>query len=141
LMETDSEELLLQGLATGAATFADFLEATDWSPGEIDKSICHQVGSTHQRQMLEAIGLPLARDYATYPWLGNTGSVALPVTLALAVERGFIGEQEQVALLGIGSGINSLMIGVDWQRSPVQSPAALPRPHFAELAAPHSPAP
>jgi hypothetical protein len=48
--------------------------------------------------------------------------VALPITLALAVERGFIGPHEHVALLGIGSGINSLMIGVDWRGASV-SPA------------------
>ena len=136
LMETDSEQLLAQGLATGAVTFADFLGATGWSRREIDKTICHQVGSTHQRQMLEALGLPLANDYATYPWLGNTGSVALPITLALAVEQGFIGEKEHVALLGIGSGINSLMIGVDWQRSLNQRSVALPAPHFAAAGVP-----
>src|SRR5262245_22573729 len=130
LMETDSEQLLAQGLATGAATFADFLQATGWSRGEIDKSICHQVGSTHQRLMLESLGLPLASDYVTYPWLGNTGSVALPITLALAVENGFIGPQKRVALLGIGSGINCLMLAVDWQRSPTKTPP-LATPHFA----------
>ena len=43
--------------------------------------------------MLESLGLPTERDYATFPWLGNTGSVALPITLALAIESGFIGRQ------------------------------------------------
>jgi 3-oxoacyl-[acyl-carrier-protein] synthase-3 len=115
LMQTDSEQLLQQGLATGVATFLEFLAASGWTHAEIDRTICHQVGSTHQRLMLESLGLPLENDYATYPWLGNTGSVALPVTLALAAERGFLSRQQHVALLGIGSGINSLMIGVDWR--------------------------
>lgn len=117
LMQTDSERLLEQGLATGRATFIDFLAASGLAHDTIDKTICHQVGSTHQRLMLQSLGLALENDYATYPWLGNTGSVALPITLALAVENGFIGEQQQVALLGIGSGINSLMIGVEWQHA------------------------
>ncbi len=115
LMQTDSEQLLQQGLATGVATFLDFLAASGWTHAEIDRTICHQVGSTHQRLMLQSLGLPLENDYATYPWLGNTGSVALPITLALAAERGFLGQQQHVALLGIGSGINSLMLGVDWR--------------------------
>src|SRR5204863_9986719 len=58
LMQTDSEQLLQQGLATGAATFADFLAASGWSRGEIDKSICHQISTTPQRLMLEGLGLP-----------------------------------------------------------------------------------
>lgn len=131
LMETDSEQLLHQGLATGAATFASFLSNSGWSRSDIDKSICHQISTTHQRLMLEGLGLPLENDYATFPWLGNTGSVALPITLALAIENGFIGEQEHVALLGIGSGINSLMIGVDWQRTLPAPRATLAPPHFA----------
>jgi 3-oxoacyl-[acyl-carrier-protein] synthase-3 len=130
LMRTDSEALLKQGLAAGAETFADFLNASGWSREQAPKSICHQVGGTHRRLMLESLGLQPDRDYATFPWLGNTGSVALPITLALAAESGFLEPQDRVALLGIGSGINCLMLAVDWQRSLVK-PATAPGPHFA----------
>ena len=116
-MQTDSEELLKQGLAAGAETFGDFLQASGWLREATHKSICHQVGGTHRRLMLESLGLPAERDYATFPWLGNTGSVALPITMALAVENGFIEPRDHVALLGIGSGINCLMLAVDWQRT------------------------
>jgi hypothetical protein len=57
----------------------------------------------------------------------------LPITLALAVENGFIGSDEQVALLGIGSGINCVMLAVDWQRTPAIGRAIAGRPHFAGL--------
>jgi 3-oxoacyl-[acyl-carrier-protein] synthase III len=117
LMQTDSEQLLHEGLAAGVATFDDFLAASRWQRESIDKSICHQVGGTHRRLMLESLGLSPDRDYATFPWLGNTGSVALPITLALAVENGFIREKDRIALLGIGSGINCLMLAVEWQGS------------------------
>ena len=109
---------------------------------EIDRTICHQVGSTHQRLMLESLGLPLENDYATYPWLGNTGSVALPVTLALAAERGFLRRQQHVALLGIGSGINCLMASVQWQRAlvggmpPSEEALHLQPPHWLGATAP-----
>src|SRR4029079_2468961 len=94
-----------------------------------------QVGGTHRRMMLESLGLTPERDYATFPWLGNTGSVALPITLALAVESGFIPDQEHVGLFGIGSGINCLLLAVDWQRSP-QRRESIPVPHFAGSSAP-----
>jgi 3-oxoacyl-[acyl-carrier-protein] synthase-3 len=130
LMQTDSEHLLAEGLATGAATFSEFMSASSWDRDAINKTICHQVGGTHRKLMLQSLGLTNERDYATFPWLGNTGSVALPITMALAIENGFVGEQEHVALLGIGSGINCLMLAVDWQRSPTKAqPVAAP--HFA----------
>ncbi|HEX5103890.1 MAG TPA: 3-oxoacyl-ACP synthase III [Pirellulaceae bacterium] len=132
LMQTDSEELLKQGLAAGAATFSDFLQTSGWSRESTHKSICHQVGGTHRRLMLESLGLPADRDYATFPWLGNTGSVALPIALALAAENAFVEPHDHVALLGIGSGINCLMLAVNWQRTLAASgvgfqPAA---PHY-----------
>jgi 3-oxoacyl-[acyl-carrier-protein] synthase-3 len=131
LMQTDSERLLAEGLAAGQATFERFLAESGWTRGEIHKSIGHQVGGTHRKLMLQSLGLPVERDYASYSWLGNTGSVALPVTLALAVENGFIAADEQVALLGIGSGINCLMLAVDWQRSSARETNVELRPHFA----------
>lgn len=130
LMQTDSEKLLEEGLATGAATFADFLAVGRLERDRIDRSICHQVGGTHRKLMLQSLGLPIERDYVTYPWLGNTGSVALPVTLALAIENGFVREAEQIALLGIGSGISSIMLSAQWERAP-RGPGLQPaRPHF-----------
>ncbi|MDX1944623.1 MAG: 3-oxoacyl-ACP synthase III [Pirellulaceae bacterium] len=118
LMQTDSEKLLAEGLATGAATFTDFLATSGWSRAEIHKSICHQVGGTHRKLMLQSLGLPEGSDYVTFPWLGNTGSVALPITLALAAENRFLAPGDNVSLLGIGSGINSVMVALEWGRRP-----------------------
>jgi 3-oxoacyl-[acyl-carrier-protein] synthase III len=120
LMQTDAERLMREGIATGAAAFEDLLAATGWQRDQINKSICHQVGSIHRRQMLEALGLSESRDFITLDWLGNTGSAALPVTLAIAAENGALESGDRVAMLGIGSGINCVMLGVEWQRSLVR---------------------
>jgi hypothetical protein len=52
--------------------------------------------------------------------------------MALAVENGFVQPHDHVALLGIGSGINCLMLAVDWQRTLAAGGAAFQpaRPHF-----------
>lgn len=123
LMRTDSERLLREGIATGVATFADFLAETGWTPGEIDKTFCHQVGSAHRKLMLDSLALDPRIDYTTVQRLGNTGSVALPITMAMAVDEGRVDQGDRIAMLGIGSGINSLMIGVDWQRVENKVPA------------------
>ncbi len=117
LMATDSEELMRRGIATGAATFAQFLQATSWDEADLDKTVCHQVGAAHRQQMLRSLNLPLDRDYPTFSWLGNTGSAALPITLAHAAEAEFIGQGDRIGLLGIGSGINSVMLGLQWEDS------------------------
>ena len=77
---------------------------------------------------MQAFGLELQIDYPTVQWLGNTGSVALPISMAIGIEQGHLQRDDRVALLGIGSGINCLMLGVDWQTSPlVQEPAQATR--------------
>jgi len=117
LMQTDSETLMQEGIATGILTFQEFLGEAGWSVDDIDRTFCHQVGSAHRRLMLESLGIDPQIDYVTFPWLGNTGSVALPITMAIGLENGHVREGDNVGMLGIGSGINCLMIGVQWQKT------------------------
>ena len=114
LMETDSEKLMAEGIATGAAAFEKLLAESGWQRSEIDRSICHQVGTRHRAAMLEAMGLPIERDSVSFPTLGNTGSVALPLTLAQAAKSEILRPQDRAAFLGIGSGINSVMMASVW---------------------------
>ncbi len=133
-MRTDSVGVLQHGVALGVETWRDFQEflagrprgaaGTEAYPAEKpmgrgcgagpDKVICHQVGAAHQSTILKAIGLPPERDFTTFEHLGNMGTVSLPLTLAVAGERGFLRRGDRVGLLGIGSGLNCLMLGVDW---------------------------
>lgn len=114
LMATDSEELLKRGVETAGRVWGDFLAALDWRPESIDRFCCHQVGSAHARLLLETLRLDPAKNFETLPVLGNVGSVSAPITMAMAIEQGVLREGERAALLGIGSGINCLMLGVDW---------------------------
>ena len=118
-MQTDSEELMRRGVATGAETFDHFLAESGWQRPDITKTICHQVGVAHRKLLFEALQLDTSLDFATLETLGNTGAVALPLTLALALEAEHIGKNDRVALLGIGSGINCQMLAVQWQSSRV----------------------
>lgn len=113
-MQTDSEALLIAGVGLAQETWKDFTATTGWSGDSIDRFICHQVGSVHRRKLYEALGLDLAKDFSTFESLGNTGSVALPATLAAAIEAGAVREGSKVGLLGIGSGLNCLMLALEW---------------------------
>jgi 3-oxoacyl-[acyl-carrier-protein] synthase-3 len=113
-MQTDSEQLLLAGVQVALETWQLFETETGWTRATPDRFIGHQVGSTHRRKLYETVGLDLAKDFSTFETLGNTGSAALPTALALAVEQGAVKSGDHVALLGIGSGINSLMLAIEW---------------------------
>ena len=139
LMQTDSERLMHEGVATAQATFQSLVEETGWSPSEFDKTIGHQVGGGHRKLLCETLGINPANDFTTFEWLGNTGSVALPITLAIALENGFISADENVGLLGIGSGIVSVMLAVEWQKSLVGSPRGTTQFAAAPLLATPSP--
>ncbi len=126
LMQTDSETLMRQGIAAGATTFKEllsqeYLGKLGWGAADFDRTVCHQVGSAHRKMMLESLGMPMENDYATLEWLGNTGSVALPISMAHGLESGFIQPGHKVGMFGIGSGINCIMMGVDWKKSLVSS--------------------
>lgn len=113
-MQTDSEQLLLAGVALAQETWNQFTGQTGWAGESFDRFICHQVGSTHRRLLYEKLGLELAKDFSTFEQLGNTGSVALPATLAAALDAGAVREGQRVGLLGIGSGLNCLMLALEW---------------------------
>jgi 3-oxoacyl-[acyl-carrier-protein] synthase III len=114
IMETDPVGVLQNGVVLGIDTFKAFRQELAVPENKPDKVICHQVGATHQRNMLDAIGIDPAKDFTTFKFLGNIGTVSLPITAALAEERDAIRVGDTVAFLGIGSGLNCLMLGVEW---------------------------
>ena len=113
-METDSVRVLQNGVALGIDTFKALRRELSWSDDKPDKIICHQVGATHQRNILDAIGIKQSQDFTTFKFLGNIGTVSLPLTAAIASEREFLLPGDLVGFLGIGSGLNCLMLGLEW---------------------------
>lgn len=113
-MRTDAVGVLKNGVALGAETYRAFMAEMKWPGGMPDRIVCHQVGAAHQRAILESVGIPPDRDFCTFPFLGNIGSVSLPITVAIAEERGALERGNAVGLFGIGSGLNCMMLGVEW---------------------------
>ena len=114
IMETDSVAVLKNGVALGIETFASLRKELSWSKEQPDRIVCHQVGAAHQQTILNAIGMPASRDFTTFQYLGNIGTVSLPITAAIADEREFLQPDDLVGFLGIGSGLNCMMLGMRW---------------------------
>lgn len=113
-MTTDAVAVLRNGVALGTRTWEGFLKSLSWRPDEVDRVICHQVGQANRDAILGATGIPHAKDFVSYPFLGNIGTVSLPLTAAIAEERGFLRPGDRVGFLGIGSGLNCMMLGLKW---------------------------
>ena len=114
LMATNSEELLYRGVETASTTWKAFSSVPGWSAADIDRFFCHQVGSAHARLLFDTLRLDQEKNFETLEFLGNVGSVSAPITMAMAMEKGVFRPGHKGALLGIGSGINCLMLGVQW---------------------------
>ncbi len=114
LMETDAETLMKEGCRLAGETWRAFKSDLKWKNEEIDRVFCHQVGTMHRKLLYETIGLSLEKDFSTLEFLGNTGAASLPATLALGEEKGVMQSGNKAALLGIGSGLNCLMLGIEW---------------------------
>lgn len=113
-MSTDAAAVLKHGVGLGQKTWAALLDTLAWGSGAVDKVICHQVGGAHKSSILSSLGIAAEKDFSTYEYLGNIGTVSLPLTAALAEERGFLLKGDAVGFLGIGSGLNCLMLGWEW---------------------------
>lgn len=113
-MKTDAAAVLKHGLELGTRTWKAFLGEVRWASEDVDKVICHQVGSAHQQMILKELGIAPEKDFVTFPYLGNMGTVSLPITAAMAEERGFLTPGARVGFLGIGSGLNCMMLGLEW---------------------------
>ncbi len=112
LMQTDSEALLHAGNELAAGTWREFLQELGWTHESVDRVVTHQVGVAHRRLTLGSMGIDPAIDFPTVERLGNIGSVSLPLSLSMAMDEGVIEAGQRVAMLGIGSGLQCLMLGV-----------------------------
>ncbi len=113
IMLTDAENLMNAGVEVARRVWELFKTETGWTADGVDLFCTHQVGSAHRRLLYERLGLDLAKDFPTFETLGNMGSASCPVTAAKAIESGALKPGGRLAMLGIGSGINCAMLGIE----------------------------
>jgi len=106
--------LLEAGLSLARRTWALAHQLLGWSSSHLDFIVGHQVGERHFQSLLEMFGLDRARSFITYPFLGNVGPASVPLTLAMAAERGLVRRGDRLGLMGIGSGLNCSMMELHW---------------------------
>lgn len=122
MMETDSEALLHKGVTLAKKTFEAFKEKSEWEIKDLNFVLTHQVGRAHEELTLKTLGVEELPTYRTYPEYGNTGSSALPLTLVELVNNKTvtINHGDKICLMGIGSGLTSIILGLEWGRLPLK---------------------
>ena len=55
---TDASAVLTHGIELGIQTWHAFLDRMGWTASQVDKVICHQVGSAHRETILKALWDP-----------------------------------------------------------------------------------
>ena len=111
-METDSEALLHAGIELAETTWEHAKQELQWSNDDVGRVFTHQVGKQHRNLLMERLHLDANLDYPTVERFGNTGAVALPMALSMGLKEDPPASGTKLALLGIGSGLNSVMLGV-----------------------------
>jgi 3-oxoacyl-[acyl-carrier-protein] synthase III len=113
-MYTDFEGILKNGLKLAPDTWEDVKRELGWRNSDIDRFFTHQVSAVHSRLLFKTLGLDEQKDFSTVEYLGNIGSVSLPITMAIGIDQGHIDRGDKIAMMGIGSGLVCLMLGLEW---------------------------
>src|SRR5512136_514762 len=113
-MHANFEGILRNGLALAAETWEAFKRETGWTEAEVDKVFTHQVSAVHHELLFDALKLDKKKGFSTVEYLGNIGSVSLPISLAIGIEQGHLKPRDKVAMMAAGSGLNSIMLGLEW---------------------------
>lgn len=113
-MKTDSTNLLKEGIKLSKRTWDSFLETLKKPVEDYAHVLTHQVSLTHYEKVFQTLGIPKDKGRVDCRFYGNTGTVAAPLSLALSDEEGILKAKDNIAFLGIGSGLNAMMLGLQW---------------------------
>ncbi len=109
-MRTDTRGLLEAGTELVKRSWDEITNKERWY--SMKAYILHQVSQVHTQAVIDTLGLDSDRVPRTFPMYGNIGPAAIPVTLA-SIQHS-LSAGDGVLLAGIGSGLNSAFIEVQW---------------------------
>lgn len=111
---TNGQAILENGCKLAQETWAELKNELHWTNESVDRVFSHQIGLPHQRYLYKQLGIDWSKDFSTIDFLGNIGSVSLPITMSMGAEKGHLRPGDKIAMFGIGSGLNCCMMGLQW---------------------------
>jgi 3-oxoacyl-[acyl-carrier-protein] synthase III len=113
-MRTKSTALLKEGSKVVVETWTRFKKTFGWTNKMVNRLFTHQVSEPQRQIVLKKLNFGPEIDYPTLEYLGNTASVAAPISMAIGVDEGVVKDGDRIVLLGVGSGINSIILAIQW---------------------------
>lgn len=113
-MITDQKGLLEGGINLTYKMRDKMIEEYGADPDDFDEIAIHQVSKRHTHEVTIAAQINEEKIYRIYPEYGNIGPAGVPVVMAKAYEAGRIERGDRVGLFGIGSGLNSTVMELEW---------------------------
>jgi 3-oxoacyl-[acyl-carrier-protein] synthase III len=113
-MHANFEGILRNGMPLALETWEAFQREMGWTGADVDRVFTHQVSAVHQDIVFDVLKLEKSKGFSTVEYLGNVGSVSLPISLAIGIEKGVLNSGDRVVMMAAGSGLNSVMLGLEW---------------------------
>jgi 3-oxoacyl-[acyl-carrier-protein] synthase III len=113
-MHTDAPKLLQEGVALARRTWVAAQQGLELSSDQVKSFALHQVGRPNHEAVIRALEVPDDRAIRIYPSFGNVGSAGVPMAMSAARDDGWFGAGDTVMMMGIGSGLNTQMMRVEW---------------------------
>lgn len=114
-MKSDPQLLLKAGVELCIKTWhVACREIEGWSAEELSLYAPHQVSIKHTQTLCDAIGIDMDKVYLSIQTTGNVGPAGVPISVKMAEEDGRLNPGDQLALLGVGSGLNCMMMSIGW---------------------------
>ena len=113
-MTTDPTTLLKEGVKLAGEAWAVMQQELGLGHADMTRYALHQVGKANHDAVCAALSVPPDKALRVYPDIGNVGACGVPLALSGSVQRGWLKEGDNAALMGIGSGLNTAMMVVRW---------------------------
>lgn len=114
-MRSDPQTMLKAGVELCIETWQEATEMIPgWKSDTIDMLAPHQVSIKHTQAICDAVGMDMANVYLSIQTTGNIGPAGVPVSVKMAEEDGRLKRGDYLGLLGVGSGLNCMVMGIDW---------------------------
>lgn len=81
-----------------------------WTPIDVDRAYCHQVGKKHHKSMVKLMGIEPEKATETYPYFANLTSATHAVNMYFNPPN----KGEKILFMGSGSGLSICQIGVQY---------------------------
>ena len=113
-MTTNPTKLLSEGVLLAQQAWQDVQSVVPLNTSMTKEYALHQVGQANHDAVLQALKIPPNKALRLYIDYGNVGACGVPLTLETLIQKGRVNAGDRVGLMGIGSGLNVMMMGVQW---------------------------